>query len=757
MLSIYGSITVPDVPNVVVYRDDEDPRKFYMVSGTPRILRSDPRNPASAPMLDLIAYVRDLDRINLATEDVERGHLQMTVGLEIDQADQHRIRAHLRQQLADEVAQGYRFLGIPVRPAEPELSYAPLFVEGSAVATTFDDTLQIAAAATCPALGTGVNSASFSYALTQSGARLIKQAMDQGSLPIQVRYQNLMMIARIPAITIRIHGDRREFLEEARRNAQDRQFLFVGGGIFIHQIWYAPPTLSSFRSTYQSLTIEIDDGDFREADPSDDLTAELEQMAMTVLQNNILPSFFEQAIPASDESEDEQNKGWWLPTETTTVEGTIDVTISRRDVVRINHPANGVIGGNLTPAEAKAAVRFADVTIPNIPIQKLTVLPNINFQIDPIAAVSVFIDYDQFDEIRQRRIRNQKQVLLQKDTVPSQFAFDLAMAADGTAKAEYRYRTAVNFKDSMIVAEHPPNGGWITRSGEFMVVSYAQMGQLKVDLILAPMPPDVASVDLTLTYPDASARGAVQMIALAPAKPTGSYLVTTGATTTALPYRVAKVFRMTDGSALSLPEVEATAQTLTITSPFEAVVETNFVGRGDFQNDVTTIFVTATYRDPAHDLVEQVTLQLDGATRLQRWTVRQIDKDVTDFSYTVRVLRRNGAESVSTHTGTLGGVITVGPSGQDAIEVIVDTEMVDWVRYARVMVTLTYSDPANGIAAQKPMLFSETGAKVQTWSVLVGNPLLRTVRYTVRRVGRNAADDMIEPPVLTDDPFIVLR
>ena len=88
MLSLYGSFTVPGVPDVVIYRDDETPRKFYMVAGKPRILRSDPRDPASRPMLDLIAYVRDLDRVNPATEDVERGMLQMTVGLEVSQADQ---------------------------------------------------------------------------------------------------------------------------------------------------------------------------------------------------------------------------------------------------------------------------------------------------------------------------------------------------------------------------------------------------------------------------------------------------------------------------------------------------------------------------------------------------------------------------------------------------------------------------------------------------------------------------------------------
>ena len=52
-------------------------------------------------MIDLIAYTRDHARPVPATEDVERGHLQMTVGLEISQADQNRIRAFLNSPRSD--------------------------------------------------------------------------------------------------------------------------------------------------------------------------------------------------------------------------------------------------------------------------------------------------------------------------------------------------------------------------------------------------------------------------------------------------------------------------------------------------------------------------------------------------------------------------------------------------------------------------------------------------------------------------------
>ncbi|MDQ1899317.1 hypothetical protein RAH32_02510 [Paracoccus sp. WLY502] len=756
MLSLYGSFTVPGVPDVVIYRDDENARKFYMVAAKPRILRSDPRDPASRPMIDLIAYTRDHSQPIPATEDVERGHLQMTVGLEVSQADQNRIRAFLRQRLADELGRGFRFLGIILRPGEPELGYAPQFIGGTAVATTFGGDLQIAAQGTCPILSTGINSASFSYELTQSGARFIRQTMEQGALPIQVRYEKLMMIARIPAVTIRINGDRRDFLTEAREHAFMRPFLTVQGLLIHRLVYYAPPTLSSFRDTHQTLTIEIDDGDFRDADPSEDLTQELEKMALTILQNNILPGFFEPAIPAQDETEDEKGRGYWFR-ETTEVTGRVDVTISRRDVVQIEHGANNILGTELTQAEAAAAIRYASLSQPNIPVMTLTVVPNINFEVDPILLVSVFIDYDEFDEIKNQRVRVQKQIRLSRDDGPQQFRFDLAMGPDRVAKANYRYRTVVHFTGSMVTAEHPPAGGWNAGTGEVLVISYAQLGQVKVDLLLAPMPPEVASVDVTLTYPDPTARGAVKTVTLSPASPTGSWLVSVPAGGAIRPYRVDRLYRMTDGTTLTLPPEENAAETLTITSPFEARVPTTFIARGNFQTEVTAIFVTATYADPAHDLTERATLELNDRIRTLTWTARQVDRDLTRFDYQVKVLRHDGSESTTDHSGNLGETITVGPSGTGSVEVIVDTALVDWARFARVMVTLEYEDPAHNISLRKPLLFSDMGPMVQTWSWLIADPARRGFRYTVRRVGRNAADDIIEPPVDTDDPFVVLR
>jgi len=756
MLSIYGSFTVPGVPDAVIYRDDEDPKKFYMLAGQPRILRSDPRVPTSQPMLDFIAYVRDLD-LHGTDGDTERALLQMTVGLEISPADQQTIRTHLRAKIADEAASGYRFLGVPVRLAEPELSYPPLMIEGLALATSFGPDLAVAQQISSPALGNGVNAASFSWELGQSGARVLRQALDQGALPVQVRYDGLKIVGRIPAVTIRIHGERSDVVREVRQHAVQRNFQFAGGLIVQKLVWYPPPGLQTIRETIQSLTVEIDDSDFRDADPADNLSEELEKMALAVLENTIMPSLFEPAIPAEEETDDDAGNGWWLPNETSTVTGRIDLTMTRRDTVQVEHGANGLVASHLTVAEAKAAVRVADANLANVPVEKLTVIANVNFLVDPILVVRVLIDYDQVDDRMGRRVRTQEQISFQQGDGPIVFKFPMATDRDGAAKTDYRYQTVVNFKGSDRVVEFPPAGGWITTRGGYLVISYAQLGQVKVDLLLAAMPPDIASVDVTLGYPDTTLPGAVQTISLSAQTPTASYLVTTNGTDPIRPYSVMRRFRLTDGSTIDIPAEQSSTAIYTVTSPFELTSVTTFVGRGSFGTEIAEILVTPVYEDPTHALVDRATIRITPTARSAEWRVRQVDKDLRAFTYAVRILRVDGSDSHQTATGLLGDVITVGDTGAGALEVLVDAEQVDWMKFTRVLVTLSYDDPANGISLRKPLMFSDSGVKMQTWAPLIADSARRSFRYAVRRLGRVAGDDVTEPEVTTDDSFVILR
>lgn len=766
MLSLYGSFTVPNVPHVVVYRDDEEPLKFYMVSNKQRILRASPAD-GNEPMIELIAYLRDLDNVDVDDDNLERGHMQLTVGLEVTQQDQKRIRNFLRDRIRRESRRGYRFLRRLVRLGEPILSYAPLFVGGTAEATTFDEDLQSSADGASPILNTGPNSASFSYSLTQSGARFMKQALEDGVLPVRIQYNNHMLVARIPAIKIRIHGDRREFMREVERNAVTRTFSqtvqhkTIVGNTAMSSISTQkktitfPPTLSLFRSTYQSLKIEIDDGDFRDADPDDNVAAELERLAFTVLENNILPTFFDPAIQ-SDEADDGE-KEYWIKTETVT--GKIDVTIQRRDVVQIAHNPSGMIGDSLSEQEVKDAVTLIDTSQPIQPVHRLNVHPNINFETDPIFAVRVLVNYREMDDFKDppELISVNKDFMFQKGTTSHHHKFKLARTAEGEPKTTYRYRTTMIPKNMQGEVQFPSNDGWVNTSVENLVVSYSQFGHVKIDFVLGALPDEVLAVEATVTYPGSNIPGATQTLHLSREMPTSSYLHSTQSDEPIRPYKLRLVYVMDDGSKIELPETESNALVQTITSPFEDRLETTFIARGNFETELSSILVTAKYEDAENDLEEQTTFQLDSATRSDIWSVRQIDKTHDDFTYTVRVARQDGSDTVTQHSGVLGDVITVGPKGSDAIEVMVDAGLVDWNTFARVLVTVDYLDEENEVHHNKLFRFAPMSPELETWTILIADPAKRNLTVTKRFIGNDPADSITGEPEVTADPFILLR
>ena len=65
MISYFGSITVPGLEHITVFRDDEDSNQFYALPSTPRLARDDKGN----LLLDLMIYARDVDK--LKPEDLE--------------------------------------------------------------------------------------------------------------------------------------------------------------------------------------------------------------------------------------------------------------------------------------------------------------------------------------------------------------------------------------------------------------------------------------------------------------------------------------------------------------------------------------------------------------------------------------------------------------------------------------------------------------------------------------------------------------
>lgn len=747
MLSLYGSLKVPGVDYVTVYRDDEDPHQFYMVSERPTIARDEDGD----PLFTFLLYARDLDHLAPDDREIERGHLSLSTRVAVPPADEEKIRSHLRGLLGRELGAGLMFLLHPIQRSEPKLSYPPVFTEGSVELVTFgNEMVRFSAGSKEPSL-VGENIASFSQALSQDGAELLRQSIEKGIVPALVDYK-LKFLARIPAVTIRIHGDRAQFYEELKTHTIVTQITQRNGRIVHRRTWPKIGSLREFQSKFHSLLIEIDDGDFRE-DTSAEASQKLEELAFRILETNILPSFFEQGFAPATE---EQSKDKWLKDIEREVSGSIDLRIQRRDVIEKKVNPNAQLVTLLTPAELASHTTYLDLSQTVFQELDVKLNANVNFEADPVFALKVFIDYDQEDELRNVTVKRSKEFLFRTGKEVHRFRQLMAKAADGSPKDGYKFHSELVFKDTGQTVRIPSTGEFESRERE-LVISYRRLGFVKVSLALGAMPENVESATVTLRYPPSTSPSSTQSFELTRAKPTAVYFTHTGGMDEPAPYRHKTTFELRDRQRMDLPEVAATSDTLTITNPFEQELVTRFLAQGDF-GVVQKIIIDARYLDLNNDFGSDFHAELASNGETSAWSLSVRDPNQRAFEYDETVVFKNGSsERKRNKEGRLGGTIPVGMGAVDALEVTVDVGLLDWTRYARALISLEYHDEANDVAASIQLRFDAAGEQVRTWKVLLRDKTRRRYSYRVRLIGIVASNDRDDGTSETTDPILIVR
>lgn len=759
MLSLYGSLKVPDVERVTLFRDDERPHKFYMITDKPSIMVASD----GTPLLDFISYARNPDVVmaNLTEgepiTDLERGFMQVTVGLQVSESDQVKIRAFLKAMLQDEASRHARYLDVPVTITDPELSYPPFFVDGSASVNTFNEDLQYAASSTISPAKSGVCAASFSYDLTQEGAALMLQSLRSDSLPVVARYEGMKFAARIPALKITITGERSEIFKEMHQKLSPFPVHWKPGIILHPKIYFRPKTMGEFRETFHSLTITIDDSDFRDSAASDDISKTLENMALDIVENTILPSFFEPMLEVESDDDSNKKSSWWLRDEQTRFSGSINMTFSKRDVVLMEHNANGQIGKELTENQKEEAVRVLDLSQTEHEFMKMVIFPNINFETDPVFAFQVFVDYDEFDEIENKRIKTHQEAVFQKGTLPIRKVFKLARAADGMPKMAYKYSSVLTYTSASTVPSvaFPPLGGTIESTAKNLILTYPAMGHVKAMITLGTMPESVLAASVTVKYQDESIVGSEKTFELDRTTPSAVYLLNTNKVDAEKQYSVSVVYRMVDGSTLPKAAKIYTGESVVIASPFEDTLETVFAATGDFVNDITSISVTARYEDAQNGYRDSFFHTLTTSGELARWNVRLVDQDATDFTYDVTVFNKDGSITETKDLlGILGNLMPVGRNARSSFSVIVDGGAVDWSRFSHVFVQLEYVSPVSGEVKRHNIRMVEAFG-FEEWTVLIDRPDAITYRRRATFIGKQADDRVDTGFEESTEPFFL--
>jgi hypothetical protein len=755
MLSLYDPIVVPGVEQVVLYRDDERTYRFFMVTDKASLVRDQ----TGAPLFTFILYARDVDRLAEADRDVERGYLALSTQVSVSAADQQKILAHLRAKLGDEMARGLPFLGRPLAAAEPELAYPPLWIDGTAdLVTVPADMSPFSAGSKQPSL-VGTNVAVFAQQLDQEGAEFLRQSLLRGKAPALVNYK-LRYAARIPSIRIRITGDRSAFYQEIRN-----RYSYVSWAQTDAHYWYydirtyqeirrTTETIDSWDRTFQSLKMTVEDSDFRDGTDSD-VKQKLTALAFQVLKDNVLPAFFADKWAPSDE---EKKTGF-----SRNSSGTIDITFEQSAVVAQGINPSALLGRELTGADVAANTVWIDLSQVAFPELDVTVNANVDFVADPIYALKVFLSYDEVDETRddparpgsRARVKASKELSFRSADTPGRWRQIMAKSADGAPKDTYRYWSELVYKDTGKRIRVPATGMLATQERQ-LIISYARLGFVKLDLLLGSVPSVVESVDVTVRCPTATGSDATQSFTLTRQQPTASYFTYTGQDAEATPYFYTVVYNLAGGQRTEERERSSTAATLTITNPFQLSVTTHFVASGDF-SQLAEIVLDARYEDAPSDFRQDFHAELNSTGAGADWVLQLRDPARREFSYVATVLRKDGSKvDLPRTTAQLGASVFVGTGGVAPLDVrIVNT--VDWTRYKVAIVSLRYDDDGSNLHQSKEFVLrpGDPDADPQ-WLILLHDPVRNEFRHRVRLVGIDPRDSSDAGWVSTKDTIVVV-
>lgn len=741
MLSFFDSITVPGLEKVTVYRDDEDAYRFYVMPSTPRIARDD----SGELLLQLLIYARNVDTLPADQLEAQRGWIAASVELRLTPEEDQAVRAYLRDLVNAGRHRWYGlFFRLDLSPREPKITLPPEWIAGD-VSISLPTPGGTSTVATSKPSLISTNVATLAGDLSQDSSELLRRAVLSGGLPMAVNYTDLTFVARIPAITVRIHGDRSAFLREQVQRYQvthtqvDRTTVDFGFLEFTYEYWRTWTTnhtsIDQFRSDTQAITLEIEDSDFRTEPEYVAIKAKFEEMALKIFTESVVPSImsdvskqFDAARAAITPDPSKPAPPCSVQTLVSNISGSVDMTLSKSTVVQLKKNPNGALAKDLTPEQIAKAVSYMDLSDPYFKELSLRVHANVNFAADPVFGLKVNVEYQQTDEQLGRVVSGAKSMLFTSADQVQTFRQILARGADGATKTEYRYWSEIIYKETGQTIRVPATGS-LPASGTELVISYRSLGFVKVITTLGPQPAEVAAVRVAFRYPRSTAPTATQSFELSTAAPTATYFTYLGHDGDPDPYEYQLTYVLTDGQQMDLPPATSRAESLAIGSPFESRTTATFVAQADFAV-VDKIIVDAVYEDRPNDLTLTHHAELVGNGASSPWSVALRDPARVDFTYRTTVLFKNGSsQQQGPLPSTLGQTVLVGVGAAAALEVLLVPNLD--AAQPRAVVQVEYDDPASGVHQAQNFPIDAAGLPV-TFRVLLRDPAARTYRYRIQ-------------------------
>lgn len=734
--------------NLVLFRDDEDPRKFYLLPDQP-VLSVDAKG---VPDFYFIKYV--YDATTHGEDQLGGGYVQFRTVLTIAPDRRDRVIAGLKQQLEQDKQAGRTPFGVAITATDPILA-DPLWTDGKVGLQTFkvgDKELVVKDTDTVPVDLAGSLGASVNLQLDPEGAEIFwasfKNFADQ-QIPILITYQ-LTYKARVSA-NMEIHADRTTIEQQLWQRANPEPYYFhpqLARWVRLgHTETLSRTSLATLQAanTYRvaagiptgkvndtihscvtdgtiTVRIDVDQADAKGAG-GDSVQEMLLKVASDVLSGKVIPALFgdgEPPQPASDSTQDGAPTTGIriLPDSQTTAKFDISLT-SNSTVERACNP-NGPIHVLIDNPDAFAAC-FKELPPSDgfFAIAHVTAsTTGIDFAQDGIRAIHVFIRYQQVDEMNpaKPKIDQIYDGMLKADTDTLRVRFNLARDAQGGFKRDYEFRTDIYYANGEIIS-HPDT--WTSRTDQMLAINPAAMGAVRVELALTAPHELVKSARVGLQYKRGDGALLSETFDLTPDANRKSWLQPTGEIGKAgtagspLQYSYQAVYEI-DGGQITMPWATSADQSLEIPGPFTSRLTFDLRPQGSFDG-VANIAGDVTYDDPAHQyqIVKGFTFsKLSDAFEL---VVPVMDGGPREVSYTARINRADGSAMDLAPGHGPAGTLWI---GLPTLKIEVHPEGVDFDKDVELAVVhLTASD---GSGAETTLTFTKASPGVQSWSMPVG-------------------------------------
>ena len=770
MLNFLNHFSVPGVEHVMVYHDDQRDDLYHIVPELPSILRRE----NGTPSFNLISFARDFSLLaneasELPTAETEGGLLQLTTSLEVTEEDQKKIRAYIAGGMSGALRPMFRGRALTLARQAParniKLSY-PTWVDGAVHFYLFpsggDTFVKALQGSEKPSLVSS-NLASYTALLGQEGLRLIRNSIEDGWSPGTINY-DVSFVARIPNLSVTVKGKSSDVYEEIKKHSTITETYRSGNRTSTYQ-YPQVSSLEEMRDMFTGLHITYDKGDFRSGGGEGDPTAAIEDVVFTMVQNLITNRFLVPGYapglkvdklgtdPLAHGSGPKMAAGnqLWLKDFRQEMDVEIDFSFTGRTNLTVEKHPNSELFALVDPEQVKKSIIEADLSQPYFTLLDVPVQVTADFDRDPIAAIKVFLDYDQKDDQSGTHKRQTEEFLFDSNEDRYYFRTVMARNADGTPKDEYTYRSQIIYKASAKSEDLPTT----TTRDRNLIIGYDQLSCVNVAVYWGAIPADaVQQVQVSFRYPGIDLPSATADVLLRLDAAEGSWFTYTGEQTSR-EYEYDVTFFMADGQKVTVPTQRSSTQRLIINAPFEDKLGATFVPQGAFP-PVASIVVTTKYVDGDYDASD--VHSFTSAAESWEWSIDLRDRSKRDFQYRIDVTYADGSSESGDWMPGTEGTILVGDVAREMLEIEVVPDLIDMTKWKLVIVRLEYADPDNKLTLDRTLKLTGVPLTPEElrWTVPIKDATKRTFTYRIQAFGHDGSKH-VPDPVETTDPLVLLE